>query len=65
MLEFPVKSILYTSKVRAAGHIYDDRPQKLGGEKRLVTMDFRKSRMFISDGLAYLTVRCPTYEEME
>ena len=39
--------------------------QKPGGKQILVTMDGRESHMFISDGLAYLPVICPTNEDIE
>ena len=64
MLEFQAKGIFSANQVRAASHCYDNKPGKLGGKKRLVTTDGRNSHMFISDGLAYLPVRCPTDEEM-
>ena len=52
MLEFPAKLIFSANQVHAAGHFYDNKPRKLGGKQRLVNMDDRESRMFISDGLA-------------
>ena len=64
MLELPAKGIFYDNQVRSAGHIYDNKPRKLGEKKRLVTTDGRESRMFISDGLAYLPVIFPTNEDM-
>ena len=65
MIELPVKGIFSENQVRAAGHLYYDKPHELGGVKRLATTDGRESIMFISDGLAYLPVMCPTDEEME
>ena len=64
MLGFPAKGIFSTNQVRSAGHFNDDKPYKLGGKQCLVTTDGRESCIFISDGLAYLPVRCPTDEEM-
>ena len=65
MLEFSVKDIFSANKVRAAGHFYDDKIQKLGGKNQLVTTNGSEIRMFISDGLAYLPFRCPTDEETD
>lgn len=65
MIKFPVKDILSANQVRAAGQLYDDKPRKLGGKHQLVTTYGREIRMIYSDVLAYLSVRCPTDEEME
>ena len=65
MIEFTVKVIFSANKVRSVGHFYDDKPRKLGGKQLLVTTDERESRMFISDVLAYLSVRFPTNEDMD
>ena len=65
MLEFPSKGIFSANQVHVAGHLYDNKPRKLGGKQGLATTDGRQSFMFISDGLAYLPFRCPTDKEME
>ena len=64
MLELPSKGIFYDNQVCADGPFYDNKPRKLGGKQRLLTTDGRQSRMFISDGLAYLPVRFPTDEDI-
>ena len=65
MLEFPSKGIFSANQFRATGHFYDENPRKVVVKQSLVTMDVRESRMFVIDGIAYLPVRCPTYEDME
>ena len=65
MLEFTDKGILFANQVRAAGHFYNNKPHKICGKQILVTTDSREIRMFISDGLAYPPVRCPTDGDME
>ena len=65
ILEFPVKVIFSANQVHAASHFYDEKQRKLGGKQRLVTMDSRESRIFISDGIDYLPVSFPTDEYME
>ena len=65
MLEFPAKGIFSSNQFRATGNFYDDNLRKLGGKTRLITTDGRESHIFISDRLAYLPVRFPTYEEMD
>ena len=62
MLQFPAKGIFSANQVRVAVHFYDDKLSKIGGKQRMVTTDVRESHMFISDGLSYLPVRCPTNE---
>ena len=65
ILEFPAKSILSANYVRAAGHFYDKNPHKFGGKQSLVTTDVRERRMFISERISYLPVRCLTNEYMD
>ena len=65
MLYFPIKVVLSANQVRASGHFYENNLLKLGGKQRLVTTDGRESLIFISDGMAYLPVRCPTNEYMD
>ena len=65
MLDFPEKGIFSSNRFRAASHFYDKSMRKLGGKQRLVTTDGRESHMFISDWIAYLTVRYPNDEDME
>ena len=65
VLEFPAKGILSANHIRSAGHFYDEKPKKLGGEQQLVSMNVREIDTFISDGLAYLPFRCPTDEEIK
>ena len=65
MIKLPDKGIFYYNQVRAAGHFYDNKPRKLEGKQRLMTTYSRKSRMFISDGLAYQPIIWPTDEYMD
>ena len=65
MLEFPAKGIFSANQVWHAGNLYDNKPHKIGGKQRLVTKYDRESRMFISDGMAYLSVRFPTNDDMD
>ena len=65
MLYFLAKCIFSANQAHAASHFYNKNPCKLGGKQRLVITDGRESRIFISDRLYYLPVRCPTDEYME
>ena len=62
ILEFPFKGILSANQVCADGHFCDNNPRKLLGKQLMVTRDGRGNYMFISDGLVYLPIRCPTNE---
>ena len=62
MHELPVKGNLSDTHFCATGRLYDDKHHIIGEKKRLVTTDSKRSRMFISDGLAYFPVRFPTDE---
>ena len=57
IIELPAKGIFSVNQVRDAGHFYDNKPRKLGGKQRLVTMYGMESCMFIIDRLDYLPVR--------
>ena len=65
MIEFTAKGIFSANQVCATSHFYDKNTCKLGGKQRLVTTDGRERHMFISDGLAYLSIIFPTDEYME
>ena len=65
MLEFPSKVIFSGYQACADSHFYDYNPRKTGGGKSMVTTDGREICMFISDGIAYLPVRCPNIEDTD